>query len=215
MMSACDIAFGGNPGNTFPSFLRNLVFERRPLHARHVFLFVIHPGYFNKIKQVIFFSASTTSHPSAPQLSIFASSSFVVVPLPLFLCTMTLTPISVEFTVPLVPKEPMVSGVDYYVYSRRIEYQSISAADCIFHSPQSSHLVAIPAPIYLKFLAGALTGGVGSVIGNPFYVPKTLSQANQGKAVPLMTLVSTMHAEQGMAGFYRLALLPTLCALVC
>ncbi len=95
----------------------------------------------------------------------------------------------------------MVS-VDYYVYSQRIE--SISTADCIFHSPQSSHLVAIPAPIYLKFLAGALTGGVGSVIGNPFYVPKTLSQANQGKAVPLMTLVSTVHhAEQGMAGFHR------------
>jgi hypothetical protein len=61
----------------------------------------------------------------------------------------------------------------------------------------------MPAPIYLKFLAGALTGGVGSVIGNPFDVLKTLSQANQGKAVPLMTLVSTMHAEQGMAGFYR------------
>jgi hypothetical protein len=61
----------------------------------------------------------------------------------------------------------------------------------------------MPAPIYLKFLAGALTGGVGSVVGNPFDVLKTLSQANQGKAVPLMTLVSTMHAEQGMAGFYR------------
>jgi hypothetical protein len=41
------------------------------------------------------------------------------------------------------------------------------------------------------------------VIGNPFHVLKTLSQSNQGKAVPLMTLVSTVHhAEQGMAGFY-------------
>jgi hypothetical protein len=43
------------------------------------------------------------------------------------------------------------------------------------------------------------------VIGNPFHVLKTLSQSNQGKAVPLITLlVSTVHhAEQGMAGFYR------------
>jgi hypothetical protein len=49
-----------------------------------------------------------------------------------------------------------------------------------------------------------LTGSVGSVIGNPFHVLKTLSQSNQGKAVPLMTLVLTVHhAEQGMAGFYR------------
>jgi hypothetical protein len=42
------------------------------------------------------------------------------------------------------------------------------------------------------------------VIGNPFHVLKTLSQSNQGKAVPLMTLGWTVHhAEQGMAGFYH------------
>lgn len=29
------------------------------------------------------------------------------------------------------------------------------------------------APIYLKFLAGAITGGVGSVFGNPFDVLKS------------------------------------------
>ncbi len=29
------------------------------------------------------------------------------------------------------------------------------------------------APIYLKFLAGAMTGGVGSVFGNPFDVLKS------------------------------------------
>lgn len=48
-----------------------------------------------------------------------------------------------------------------------------------------------------------MTGGVGSVIGNPFDVLKTLSQANQGKSVGLGTLVSNMYAEQGIAGFYR------------
>jgi len=55
----------------------------------------------------------------------------------------------------------------------------------------------------MKFLAGALTGGVGSIIGNPFDVLKTLAQANKGKAVPLGTLVSNMYADQGIAGFYR------------
>jgi hypothetical protein len=55
----------------------------------------------------------------------------------------------------------------------------------------------------LKFAAGALTGGVGSVVGNPFDVLKTLSQANQGKSVPLKTLVNNMYKDQGMAGFYR------------
>ncbi len=52
-------------------------------------------------------------------------------------------------------------------------------------------------------MAGAITGGVGSIVGNPFDVLKTLAQANQGKSVPLMVLVGDMYKEQGMAGFYR------------
>jgi hypothetical protein len=59
------------------------------------------------------------------------------------------------------------------------------------------------APIYLKFTAGALTGGFGSFVGNPFDVMKTIMQANTGKAVPLPELVAKMYANQGIAGFYR------------
>mmetsp|Transcript_28908 Transcript_28908/g.59179 ORF Transcript_28908/g.59179 Transcript_28908/m.59179 type:complete len:283 (-) Transcript_28908:365-1213(-) len=59
------------------------------------------------------------------------------------------------------------------------------------------------APFYLKFLAGALTGGVGSFVGNPFDVMKTLSQANEGKSVPLSSLVGGMYRDQGIKGFYR------------
>lgn len=55
----------------------------------------------------------------------------------------------------------------------------------------------------MKFTAGAITGGIGSVIGNPFDVLKTLAQANQGKSVGLTSLVSNMYTEQGIAGFYR------------
>jgi hypothetical protein len=59
------------------------------------------------------------------------------------------------------------------------------------------------SPFYLKFAAGAITGGVGSVIGNPFDVMKTLAQANQGASVGLSSLMTSMYAEQGLAGFYR------------
>lgn len=59
------------------------------------------------------------------------------------------------------------------------------------------------APIYMKFLAGAITGAVGSVAGNPFDVLKTLSQTNQGKSIPLGTLVGQMYHDQGLKGFYR------------
>lgn len=59
------------------------------------------------------------------------------------------------------------------------------------------------APFYLKFAAGALTGGTGSIIGNPFDVLKTLAQANKGKSDPLAALVGNMYKDQGIAGFYR------------
>jgi hypothetical protein len=49
----------GNPGNTFLSILRNLVFERRPLHARHVFhlLCILHACILKKNENPSFFSA--------------------------------------------------------------------------------------------------------------------------------------------------------------
>ena len=59
------------------------------------------------------------------------------------------------------------------------------------------------SPFYLKFLAGALTGGVGSVIGNPFDVCKTLAQTNTDKSVNLGALVGNMYRDQGIGGFYR------------
>ena len=34
------------------------------------------------------------------------------------------------------------------------------------------------SPIYLKVVAGAITGGVGSLVGNPFDVLKTMAQTN-------------------------------------
>lgn len=42
-----------------------------------------------------------------------------------------------------------------------------------------------------------------SLNSNPFDVLKTLAQTNKEKAAPLMTLVRTMHQQQGIAGFYR------------
>lgn len=59
------------------------------------------------------------------------------------------------------------------------------------------------SPVYMKFLAGAMTGAIGSIAGNPFDVLKTLSQTNKGKSVPLSTLVGQMYKDQGVAGFYR------------
>mmetsp|Transcript_6820 Transcript_6820/g.19722 ORF Transcript_6820/g.19722 Transcript_6820/m.19722 type:complete len:285 (+) Transcript_6820:123-977(+) len=59
------------------------------------------------------------------------------------------------------------------------------------------------SPVYMKFFAGALTGMIGSIAGNPFDVLKTLSQTNKGKSIPLSTLVGQMYKDQGVAGFYR------------
>jgi len=61
------------------------------------------------------------------------------------------------------------------------------------------------APFYLKFAAGALTGGVGSLFGNPFDVLKTMAQTNtsSGKSDSLSTTVKNVYATNGIGGFYR------------
>ena len=41
------------------------------------------------------------------------------------------------------------------------------------------------------------------IYSNPFDVLKTLSQTNQGKSIPLATLVGQMYSDQGWKGFYR------------
>ena len=89
-----------------------------------------------------------------------------------------------------------------FAWGREASYASIKLGA---YAPVRDALGAsgADAPFYLKFLAGALTGGVGSVIGNPFDVMKTLAQANKGKPVPLSTLVGNMYRDQGIGGFYR------------
>ena len=59
------------------------------------------------------------------------------------------------------------------------------------------------SPAHMKFVAGAITGAVGSIAGNPFDVLKTLAQTNKGESAPLMQLVGQMYSDQGMSGFYR------------
>jgi hypothetical protein len=88
-----------------------------------------------------------------------------------------------------------------FAYGRELSYTSIKLGA---YAPVRDKLGAgKDAPFYLKFLAGAITGGTGSVVGNPFDVLKTLAQTNQGKSVSLSGLVGNMYRDQGIAGFYR------------
>jgi hypothetical protein len=88
-----------------------------------------------------------------------------------------------------------------FAYGREISYTSIKLGA---YAPVRDALGAgTDSPFYMKFLAGALTGGTGSVVGNPFDVLKTLAQTNKDAAVPLQQLVGDMYKAQGIAGFYR------------
>lgn len=62
---------------------------------------------------------------------------------------------------------------------------------------------ASDAPFVLKFAAGAASGSIGSVFGNPFDVMKTMMMADAKTKTPLPQLASRMYAEQGIGGFYR------------
>eukprot|EP00536_Pseudo-nitzschia_multiseries_P012444 jgi/Psemu1/32137/gm1.32137_g len=59
------------------------------------------------------------------------------------------------------------------------------------------------SPFYLKFAAGAITGGTGSLVGNPFDVLKTMAQTNSGKSESLGKTLSDFYGKNGMGGFYR------------
>jgi hypothetical protein len=89
-----------------------------------------------------------------------------------------------------------------FAYGRELSYTSIKLGA---YAPVRDAIGAgdKDAPFYLKFLAGAITGGIGSAVGNPFDVLKTLSQTTKTKSVPLTQLVGKMYTDQGMKGFYR------------
>lgn len=59
------------------------------------------------------------------------------------------------------------------------------------------------APFALKFAAGAASGSIGSAVGNPFDVLKTLAQANAKESMSTSALARKMMKDQGVAGFYR------------
>ena len=88
-----------------------------------------------------------------------------------------------------------------FAYGRELTYTSVKLGA---YAPVRDMLGAgSDSPFYLKFLAGAITGGTGSIIGNPFDVMKTLSQTNKDASKPLTELVGTMYRDQGIGGFYR------------
>lgn len=47
------------------------------------------------------------------------------------------------------------------------------------------------------------SGGVGSLVGNPFDVLKTMAQANTGKSVSLGKVVGDFYSANGVSGFFR------------
>jgi len=88
-----------------------------------------------------------------------------------------------------------------FAFGRELSYTSVKLGA---YTPLRNAMGASSpdAPIYLKFLAGAITGGVGSVIGNPFDVCKTMAQTNTG-GTSLGALVTNLYRDQGIGGFYR------------
>eukprot|EP00591_Stephanopyxis_turris_P003246 CAMPEP_0195512544 /NCGR_PEP_ID=MMETSP0794_2-20130614/4465_1 /TAXON_ID=515487 /ORGANISM="Stephanopyxis turris, Strain CCMP 815" /LENGTH=187 /DNA_ID=CAMNT_0040640351 /DNA_START=56 /DNA_END=616 /DNA_ORIENTATION=+ len=89
----------------------------------------------------------------------------------------------------------------FFAYGRELSYTSVKLGA---YAPVRDMLGAgADSPFYLKFLAGAITGGTGSVIGNPFDVLKTLAQTNTEKSAGMSSLVTKMYKDQGIGGFYR------------
>lgn len=60
------------------------------------------------------------------------------------------------------------------------------------------------AGIMSKFFAGALAGGFGSMVGNPFDVLKTRMMAYEGKeSRGVSHFAQEVYNSNGMGGFYK------------
>ena len=59
------------------------------------------------------------------------------------------------------------------------------------------------AGILSKFLAGALAGGIGSCVGNPFDVLKARMMANEGENRGLSSFANEVYKANGIGGFYK------------
>jgi hypothetical protein len=54
-----------------------------------------------------------------------------------------------------------------------------------------------------KFLSGSLSGGLGTIVGNPFDVLKTKGMTNKGANISMIGTINEMYSNQGITGFYR------------
>uniref|UniRef100_A0A7S2DKU3 Uncharacterized protein n=1 Tax=Octactis speculum TaxID=3111310 RepID=A0A7S2DKU3_9STRA len=57
--------------------------------------------------------------------------------------------------------------------------------------------------IFLKFAAGASSGALGSIAGNPFDVLKTKMMAAEGQGAGLVSVAKNVLKGQGVKGFYN------------
>lgn len=58
-------------------------------------------------------------------------------------------------------------------------------------------------PIWIKFVAGSISGGVASLIGNPADTLKTRMQAWEGKSHSIVWHAKAIYNDVGIHGFYR------------
>lgn len=64
--------------------------------------------------------------------------------------------------------------------------------------------VTADSSFFMKFIAGAAAGGIGSIAGNPFDVLKTRMMANEGaESKGVAHFANEVYSSQGMGGFYK------------
>ena len=56
---------------------------------------------------------------------------------------------------------------------------------------------------YTKFLAGSLSGSIGSIVGNPFDVIKTKMMVSEKTNHSIFHIMHNLYTYQGLSGFYR------------
>lgn len=86
-------------------------------------------------------------------------------------------------------------------YLREASYTGIRIG---LYGPVKSWLgVNSKSSFLMKFLSGSISGGLGSLVGNPFDVLKTRMMTSEQKGLPFSEVVKNILNENGVKGFYK------------
>jgi len=113
--------------------------------------------------------------------------------------------LGIQGTVSIIAKEEGIPAFWKGIGAAWLRESSYTSLRLGLYSPIKKAMnIQKDSSFFMKFLAGSLAGGIGSIVGNPFDVLKTRMIASEGKVQQsLIRTAIDLYKVQHIPGFYR------------